>query len=190
MSFLENFEMAEEITGIRLSGLGGQGVVLAGLILGAAAVHEGLYAAGSSAYGAQSRGSVCKAEVVISRARIDYPHVEQADVLVAMSQEGYDAYANQVAETGKIYYDTSLVPSHRSCRQDRAFDVTATCIKELNEQQVANIVWVGILARALGWFGERSLEQAIREHIPARHVDLNLRALRLGLTNDELRMTN
>jgi 2-oxoglutarate ferredoxin oxidoreductase subunit gamma len=178
--------MAEEITGIRLGGLGGQGVVLAGLILGAAAVHEGLYAAGSSAYGAQSRGSVCKAEVVISRTRIDYPHVELADIFIAMSQEGYDAYVSQVAETGKIFYDTALVSSHRTSRQDRAFDVTATCIKELKELQAANMIWVGILARATEWFSERSLERAIREHVPARHLDLNLRALQLGL----IRMTN
>jgi 2-oxoglutarate ferredoxin oxidoreductase subunit gamma len=177
--------MAEEITGIRLGGLGGQGVVLAGLILGAAAVHEGLYAAGSSAYGAQSRGSVCKAEVVISRARIDYPHVELADIFVAMSQEGYDAYADQVAETGKIFCDSTLVLSPRAYRQDRAFDVTAVCMRELKEKQVANILWVGILAGQIGLFSERSLEQAIREHVPARHLDLNLQALRLGLTNDE-----
>jgi 2-oxoglutarate ferredoxin oxidoreductase subunit gamma len=182
--------MEEDITGIRLGGLGGQGVVLAGLILGAAAVHEGLYAAGSSAYGAQSRGSVCKAEVVISRAPIDYPHVELADIFVAMSQEGYDAYADQVTERGKIFFDPALVSSHRTYPQDRAFDVTATCIRELREQQVANIVWVGILARAIKWFSERSLEQAIREHLPARHLDLNLQALRLGMTNYELRLTN
>jgi 2-oxoglutarate ferredoxin oxidoreductase subunit gamma len=174
--------MAEEITGIRLGGLGGQGVVLAGLILGHAAVQEGLYAAGSSSYGAQSRGSVCKAEVVISREPIDYPHVELADLFVAMSQEGYDAYADQVAETGKIFYDAALVSSLRHARDERAYDVTEKCIQELNEKQAANMIWIGILAGATQWFSNRSLEEAIREHVPARHLDLNLRAFWLGLT--------
>jgi 2-oxoglutarate ferredoxin oxidoreductase subunit gamma len=182
--------MAEAINGIRLGGLGGQGVVLAGLILGHTAVHDGLYAAGASSYGAQSRGSVCKAEVVISHDPIDYPHVELADLFIAMSQEGYDAYASQVAETGKIFYDAALVTSLRGGRKERAFDVTATCLKELNEKQAANIVWIGILAGRTQWFSERSLEQAIREHVPARHLDLNLRALRLGLQIADLRLTN
>lgn len=182
--------MAEEITGIRFGGLGGQGVVLAGLILGHAAVHEGLYAAGSSSYGAQSRGSVCKAEVVISRDPIGYPHVELADLFVAMSQEGYDAYASLVAETGKIFYDAALVSGLRGGRKERSFDVTETCLKELNEKQAANIIWIGILAGATKWFSQRSLEQAIREHVPARHLDLNLRALQLGLQIADLRLTN
>jgi 2-oxoglutarate ferredoxin oxidoreductase subunit gamma len=182
--------MPEEITGIRLAGLGGQGVVLAGLILGHAAVHDGLYAAGSSSYGAQSRGSVCKAEVVISRDPIDYPHVELADLFVVMSQEGYDAYASQVAETGKIFFDAALISNLRGGRKERAFEVTATCLKELNEKQAANIVWIGILAGATEWFSKHSLEQAIREHVPKQHLDLNLRALRLGLQIADLRLTN
>lgn len=174
--------MAEETTGIRLAGLGGQGVVLAGLIFGSAAVHEGLYAAGSSFYGAQSRGSVCKADLVIARVPIDYPHVELADLFIGMSQEGYDAYANQVTESGRIFCDAAIVPNPRDSRNVRAFDVTSVCLKEINEKQAANIIWIGILAGATGLVAERSLEQAIREHVPARHLELNLRALRMGLS--------
>jgi 2-oxoglutarate ferredoxin oxidoreductase subunit gamma len=173
--------MAEEIIGIRLAGLGGQGVVLAGLLLGHAAVHEGLIAAGSNSYGAQSRGSICKAEVVISRKPIAYPHVELADIFVAMSQEGYDMYAGQVAEAGKIFLDSGLVSSHQSHGIERGFKVTAACVNELKASQVANALWTGILARETRWISERSFEQAIREHIPPRHLDLNLRAFRLGL---------
>jgi 2-oxoglutarate ferredoxin oxidoreductase subunit gamma len=127
---------------------------------------------------------------VISRDPIDYPHVELADLFVAMSQEGYDAYASQIAKTGKIFHDAALVSMLRSGRDERAFDVTATCLQELNEKQAANMVWIGILAGRTQWFSERSLEQAIREHVPARYLDLNLRALRLGLRIADLRLTN
>ncbi len=174
--------MAEGITGIRLGGLGGQGVVLAGLILGHAAVREGLYASGSSSYGAQSRGSVCKAEVVISSKSIDYPHVGLADFFVAMCQQGYDAYATQITDGGRLFYDAALVSNLGGCRDEKAFDVTSICVKELKEKQAANLIWIGILSRATGLVCEQSLEWAIREHIPARHLDLNLRALRLGLS--------
>jgi len=173
--------MDEESTGIRLAGLGGQGVVLTGLLLGHAAVREGLYAAGSSSYGAQSRGSLCRAEVVISRTPIDYPHVELADLFVAMSQEGYDAYASRVVEEGKIFYDTGLVSGLRGNRNEIGFDVAATSMNELKDRQAANVIWAGILAGATAWFSERGLEAAIRTHIPERFLDLNLRALKLGI---------
>jgi 2-oxoglutarate ferredoxin oxidoreductase subunit gamma len=173
--------MAEESTGIRLAGLGGQGVVLTGLLLGHAAVHDGLYAAGSSSYGAQSRGSLCRAEVVISRTPIDYPHVELADIFVAMSQEGYDAYASRVSEGGEIFYDTGLVSGLRGNRNEIGFDVTAISMNALKDKQAANMIWVGILAGPTVWFSERSLEEAIRTHVAERFLDVNLRALRLGI---------
>jgi 2-oxoglutarate ferredoxin oxidoreductase subunit gamma len=173
--------MAEESGGIRIAGLGGQGVVLTGLLLGHAAVRDGLYAAGSSSYGAQSRGSLCKAEVVISRAPIDYPHVELANLFVAMSQEGYDAYASRVAEGGLIFYDAGLVSGLRGNRNEIAFHVTATSMNELKDKQAANMIWAGILAGATVWFSERSLEEAIRTHLPERFLDLNLRALKIGI---------
>jgi 2-oxoglutarate ferredoxin oxidoreductase subunit gamma len=171
--------MPEEI-GIRLAGFGGQGVVMAGLLLGHAAVHAGLYAAGSSSYGAQSRGSVCSAEVVIAREPIDYPRVELARLFVAMSQEGYDAYPDRLMEGGSIFYDTGLVSRIRGNRDERGFDVTAISARELKDKQAANVIWTGILAGATKWFREQSLEAAIQAHIPARFVDLNLRALKLG----------
>jgi 2-oxoglutarate ferredoxin oxidoreductase subunit gamma len=173
--------MDEESTGIRLAGLGGQGVVLTGLLLGHAAVREGLYAAGSSSYGAQSRGSLCRAEVVISRAPIDYPHVELANLFVAMSQEGYDAYASRVVEGGEIFYDAGLASGLRGNRNEIGFDVTAISMNELKDRQAANMIWAGILAGATVWFSERSLEEAIRAHIPERFLNVNLRALKLGI---------
>jgi 2-oxoglutarate ferredoxin oxidoreductase subunit gamma len=173
--------MVDEITGIRLAGLGGQGVILTGLLLGHAAVGEGLYAAGSSSYGAQSRGSLCKAEVVISREPIDYPHVELADFFVAMSQEGYDTYASHVREGGRIFYDSGLVTRLRDDSNSAGFDATNRSVGELKDKQAANVIWVGILAGAILRLSEQSLEEAIRAHIPERFLDLNLQALKLGL---------
>jgi len=173
--------MREETTGIRLAGLGGRGVVLAGLLLGHAAVHEGLYAAGTNSYGAQSRGSLCTAEVVISRTPIDYPRIELAGILVAMSQEGYDAYAGQMTSDGLIFHDAGLVTGLRGGRDEIGFDVTATSFRQLNGKQAGNVIWTGIVAEVTAWFSEQSLEEAIRAHIPEQFIELNLRALRLGI---------
>jgi 2-oxoglutarate ferredoxin oxidoreductase subunit gamma len=119
--------------------------------------------------------------VVIGREPIDYPHVELANLFVAMSQEGYDAYPDQVMERGDIFFDSGLVSRLRGNRNERGFDVTSACVKELGDKQAANVIWTGIVAGATEWFSEQSLGQAIQARIPPRFVDLNLRALRLGL---------
>jgi 2-oxoglutarate ferredoxin oxidoreductase subunit gamma len=172
----------KDATGIRLAGFGGQGVILAGLLLGQAAVNDGFFAAGSNSYGAQARGSACKAEVVISRLPIDYPHVELADLFVAMSQGGYDAFHGRVTEAGEIFYDSGLVSGVKGDRREQGFDVTAASMKELKNKQAANVIWVGIVAGATGWFSEEGLERAVRRHVPDRFFELNLRALKQGLS--------
>jgi len=169
-------------TEIRLAGFGGQGVILAGLLLGQAAVNDGRFAAGSNSYGAQARGSACKAEVVISQERIDYPHVEQTDLFVAMSQGGYDAFKDLVAEDGEIFYDSGLVTSLGSGSPERGFDVTAIAVEELGNKQVANVIWLGVVAGTTGWFSRKALKKAAEQHIPERFLELNLKALARGLT--------
>ena len=98
-----------EITQVRLSGFGGQGIVLAGILLGEAGVIDGKYISGSNSYGAQARGSECKSEVVFSDRPIDFPHLTTADILVAMSQGAYDMFCEDVKErSGLILYDQVL----------------------------------------------------------------------------------
>ena len=167
---------------IRLAGFGGQGVILAGVLLGQAAVNDGLFAAGSNSYGAQARGSACKAEVVVSQEPIDYPHVEHTDLFVALSQGGYDAFIDQVAEDGEVFYDSGLVTNLGAGRPERGFDVTAIAVEELGNKQVANVIWVGLVAGITGWFSQNALERAIEQHAPERFLELNRKALARGLT--------
>ena len=87
-----------DIKQIRMSGFGGQGILLAGALLGEAGVIEGKWVSGSNSYGAQARGSGCKSEIIFSNAPIDYPHLTTADFLVAMSQGTYDLYVRDVRE--------------------------------------------------------------------------------------------
>jgi len=83
---------------VRICGFGGQGVVLAGVILGEAAVLDGKWAAGASSYGAQARGGYARSDLVISDRPIVYPRVMEADLLVAMAQSAYDRYSTELAQ--------------------------------------------------------------------------------------------
>jgi len=90
---------------VRISGLGGQGVVLAGVILGRAVVYDGKYAVQTQSYGAEARGSAAKSELLISDARISFPKVRRCDILVAMSQSALDKHLKDLRATGTLLVD-------------------------------------------------------------------------------------
>jgi 2-oxoglutarate ferredoxin oxidoreductase subunit gamma len=166
---------------VRLSGFGGQGVVLAGTILGHAAVKDGKWVAGSSSYGAQARGGAARADVVLSDGSIVFPHVIEADVLVAMAQTAYDKYTEALALGALVIYDDALVaPRSIGGAGQIGISATSTAIKELHERQSANIVILGATAAVTGIASREALCAAIEENVSHRFKDLNLRALELG----------
>jgi len=165
---------------IRIAGLGGQGVVLAGALLGEAAVKQDLYAAGSNSYGAQARGSAARSDLVLDVKEIDYPHVERPDLLVAMSQGAYDTYVPGLAQGGRVLFDSGMV--NPSAPHDRfGAEVTALALDQLGNRQVANVIWVGLIVGVTGWFDPAVAEQAMSEFVPERFLELNRKALALGM---------
>jgi 2-oxoglutarate ferredoxin oxidoreductase subunit gamma len=172
-----------EIVQVRLSGFGGQGVVLAGVLLGEAGVRDGKFISGSNSYGAQARGSGCKSEIVFSEGPIDFPHLTTADILVAMSQGSYNLYSRDVRElSGFILYDQGQVVSNESLNLKQA-GVLATdyAIKKLKNKQVANIILLGALIEVTQIVSPGAIRRAIQTHISERFRSLNLRALRGGM---------
>lgn len=173
--------MAEMIQ-VRLSGFGGQGIILAGLLLGQAGVIEGKYIAGSDSYGAQARGSGCKSEIVFSDGPIDFPRLITSDVLIAMSQGAYHAYSRDVKEQGIIFYDEGLVtPEQRLNVKQRGVAATEISIKKFKNKQVANIVLLGVVAETIKIVTPKAIRRAIALHIGERFRALNLKALRIGI---------
>lgn len=167
---------------IRISGLGGQGIILAGLLLGEAGVLDGLHVAGSNSYGAQARGSGCKAEIVFSDGPIDFPLLTATDILAVMSQSAYDLYCRDVKpETGLIVYDETLVaPRNDLTVTQIAIPATNYAVKELAEKQAANIVLLGALIEITGLVSSKAIEKAMERHVGERFRALNLRALQKG----------
>ncbi len=170
------------ITQVRLSGFGGQGIILAGLLLGQAGVIEGKHVAGSGSYGAQARGSGCKSEIVFSGSPIDFPHLITADILVAMSQGTYHTYCDDVREQGLIFYDKGLVtPKEGLSVKQRGVAATEISIKKFKNKQVANIVLLGAVVEATKMVSSKTIRKAITLHIGERFRALNLKALRTGM---------
>jgi len=170
------------ITQVRLSGFGGQGIVLAGLLLGQAGVTEGRYVSESNSYGAQARGSGCKSEIVFSDGLIDFPHLTTADVLVAMSQEAYNRYCGDVREgSGFILYDQSLVtPKGELKVKQLGVPATEISVKKLKNKQVANIILLGVFVETTRIVSPRSIRKAIILHVGKKFRTLNLKAFQIG----------
>ena len=173
---------------MRFSGSGGQGVILASVIVAEAAVAEGLNAVQSQSYGPEARGGMCKAETVISRDKIWCSKVTRPDFLLALTQQSLDKYAADLAPEAVVLADDTLsVPASLDRERVLLAPILATARDRVGKLMTANIVAVGAVNKALGLFGEEALYEGVRRHIPAGTEELNWKALEAGaaLVSDE-----
>jgi len=170
-------------TEIRIAGLGGQGVVLAGVLLGtAAAVYDKKHVVQTQSYGAEARGGAARSEVIISDSPIIYPKVLEPDTLVAMSQTALDKYLGDLKTNGTLFIDEELVttlPERNNLNIYKArFSEAAS--QKLGRSIVANMIMLGFLTSLTEITSAEAIEKAIRTGVPKGTEELNLKALALG----------
>jgi 2-oxoglutarate ferredoxin oxidoreductase subunit gamma len=167
---------------IRISGFGGQGVVLAGEILGKAAAYEGKHVVQTQSYGAEARGSTARSEVIISDRKIDFPKVRKYDILVAMSQNAVEAHLKALKEKGVLIVDKDKV-EHLPETKAKVFKIpaTKTAAKLLKSRLYANVIMLGALTRITGIVKEEAVEKAITDSVPETAREANTRGFREGL---------
>jgi len=166
---------------IRIAGFGGQGVILAGFITGKAACVFGPYnAVQSQSYGPEARGGAARSEVIISDERIGYPRPTGVDLFVAMAQEAFNTYRDDLNEGCVIIIDKDLVPNHDIGQP--LYKVRAQKIAEdLGNKIVTNIAMVGIMTGIYDLLDEEAMRKAVLDSVPGRFRDLNLNAFNNGL---------
>lgn len=165
---------------VRLAGAGGQGLILAGLILAeAVAIYDGRNAIQTQSYGPEARGGASKSEVIISDGTIDYPKVMSADVLLALSQEACDEYFFGLAPDGMLIVDSDLVERVPS---SRAVEVPITRIAQeaTGRAITANSVGLGLLGGLTNIVSRQALEKAVEARVPRGTAELNLKAVAAG----------
>lgn len=168
---------------VRISGLGGQGVVLAGQILGRAAVYDGKNVVQTQSYGAEARGSAAKSEVIISDEKIGFPMVRKCDVLVAMSQSALDAHLKDLKEDATLLVDEDLVTRIPEVKV-RVYKLPATRVAEaeLRSKVYANVVMLGALTRIAKMVSKEAVEEAIKASVKKDMAKTNLKAFEKGFT--------
>ncbi len=170
-------------TGIRISGFGGQGIVLSGVIVGKAAVLNGFNAVQTQSYGPEARGGSSRSEIVISDEEIDYPKVESASISIIMSQEAFSKYAPMTENQGIIIYDPELIPDKKIGGNFKLAELNATRIaSELGTKIVANIVMLGGFCEICDIISKGSMKDSIKDSIP-KMLDLNISAFESGMEN-------
>jgi 2-oxoglutarate ferredoxin oxidoreductase subunit gamma len=173
-------------TEIRITGYGGQGVVLSAYIVGRAyAIGAGRHATMIQSFGPEARGSACSATLVLSDTEVLYPYVRRPDVFVAMSTEGYDKYRDELRDDGILVYEQDLVrPVFK--KSQSSFGVPSTRIAEgLGRSLVQNIVMVGFLTAVTRIAAREVMRDAVAASVPAGTEELNLKAFDRGYEHAE-----
>lgn len=166
---------------IRLAGSGGQGVILAGLILAEAiGVHDGREVAMVQSYGPEARGGASKAEIIVSEEPIDYPLCTDVDLLVALNQEAADACSWDLKPGGWILTDIDLV-THPPSSRAIGLPFSNAAKSKLQRQMAANIVALGAISEITRLVSRQALDKALLKLVPPGSETLNKKALSLGI---------
>ena len=171
-------------TEIIITGFGGQGIILAGNILGkAATLYDRRHATLIQSYGPEARGGACAAQVVISGEEIEYPYVETPGLLICMSQEGFTSNIGKLDEKGSLFIDTGLVDPDPELigRGIRVHGIGATSLaEEMGVRMMANIIMLGFVTSLSGVVSREALVQAVTSSVPKGTEKKNLAGLEAG----------
>lgn len=177
-----NKNSASSTRQVRFGGVGGQGIVLAGRLLGrAAALFDGKEAVCTQSYGPEARGGASKTDVIISDKPVGYPFVTEADVMAVLFQEAYAKFRTSLKPGGTLIIDTGLVKP--AADDEIFFGIPATQIaQDLGSRLAMNVVVLGYIVGKTGVVSRESMEQAIRTTLKPKIVDLNIKALDAGIS--------
>jgi 2-oxoglutarate ferredoxin oxidoreductase subunit gamma len=166
---------------VRISGLGGQGVVLAGQILGKAAVYDGKNVVQTQSYGAEARGSIAKSEVIISDDKIGFPMVIKCDILIAMNQEALDKYLKDLREDGVLIVDSTYVKKIPETKAKISkIPATEHAEKAFGDRIYANMLMLGALTKVTSIVSEKAMKKAILDTVAGNVANINEEAYEKG----------
>ena len=170
------------LTEIRIAGFGGQGVILSAVVLGkAASIYENGFATMTQNFGPEARGGACSAQLVISDSPVLYPYVASPDIMVVMSQEAYNRFAQELKPGGMLIVEEDLVRVSNINNDKRVFSIPATRFaEELGKRMVLNSVMVGFFTAVTQLLSADAVRRAVADSVPPAFRELNLKAFEKG----------
>ena len=170
------------LTEIRIAGFGGQGVILSAIVLGkAASIYENGFATMTQNFGPEARGGACSAQLVVSDSPVLYPYVTHPDIMVIMSQEAYNRFANELKPGGMLIVEEDLVRVSNINVDKRVYSIPATRFaEELGKRMVLNSVMVGFFTAVTKLLEPDAVRKAVADSVPPSFRELNLKAFEKG----------
>lgn len=166
---------------VRLVGTGGQGLILAGIVLAeAAGLYDGKFVVQSQVYGPESRGGASRSDVIVSDRVIDYPKATVPEALLVMSAEAYAKFGNKVKPDGVLVYDSELVDVTGGPARTIGLPLTRVARDEIGRAIFANMIALGALVELTGITSKEALEAAAAKRAPKGTAEKNLTAIRKG----------
>ena len=168
------------VTEVKIGGLGGQGVIMSGMIIGkAASIFENKSATMTQAFGPEARGSAVSCQVIVSDEQVLYPYLVKADILCVMSQEAYNKYIGDMKPDGMLLVEEELVVPTGD--HPHVFGIPATrYAEELGRKLVVNIVMMGFFSAVTGLVSREAALKAVRATVPPKTIELNTNAFNKG----------
>ncbi len=165
------------------SGSGGQGVITAAIILAEAAVlYDGLNAIQSQSYGAEARGGATRSDIIISDTTIHYPKVIQPNVLVCLTQAAYNKFYSIIRPGGLLISDSRYVQTEKKVdAQQKEIALYETVLEKIGKPIVFNICMLGAVSAIVEVVSPESIMKALENRIPADFLDMNRKALDIGI---------
>lgn len=176
--FLDKIRVPEDRFEMRLSGSGGQGMILAAVIMSEAVGHN-RNVVQSQSYGPEARGGASKADVVISTNEIFYPKAMNLDLLLAMTQEALDSYYGGLKEGGTLVVDTTLITDFPT-EDYFGLPFTRLAREEAGHIMVANVIALATIAEITGIVTRDELTKAVLKRAPRGTEEKNERAIKIG----------
>ena len=167
---------------IKFGGFGGQGVILAGIIIGrAASIYDNKYATLTQSFGPEARGSSCSAQVIVSDEKILYPYVTKPEILLVMSQEACNKFLPQTTDDATLVIEEDLVKPSGLKPGMKVHGVPATRLaEELGRKMILNIVMVGFFTAVTKLVDYEAVKQAVKASVPQGTENMNLKAFDCG----------
>ncbi len=167
---------------IRFAGYGGQGIIRSGIIVGkAASIYDNKHATMSQSFGPEARGGACSSQLLISESKVLYPYITNSDVLITMSQAGYDKFESEMGKDAMLLYDQDLVKPKPSRERITNYGIPATRFaEELGIKIVANVVMLGFFTAITRLVTYESMKKALPGLVPEKALPLNLKAFERG----------
>ena len=171
--------MKKDRAEVIMAGSGGQGLVVSGMMLAEAAILEEKNVVQTVSYGIASRGGFSMAEVIIDKEEIVFQQVQQADVVLILTEEAMEKLYAMADQGTSIFYDTTLLKNRKDERfYGQPFTELAA---ELGHAGTANVIALGYIAQITGLIKIESLAEVIRSRFSGKVQNLNLKALQKGV---------